>query len=505
VKIVLVNPSITTVGYSFMTPRWLFVIASATPTEVVGDPLIVDEAIESFDPNVVEPGDIVGIGIGSGNCLAGYRVLREVKKRGGIAVVGGIHATIFPDEPLEFGADAVVTGNGDVVWPTVVRDALDGRLRRHYAGGRVPGSAMLKARWDLLDPSKYMMATVQTVAGCPENCSFCSVWVTDGRQPRQRLTDKIIEEMNELYRMGFRYIVFADDNFNPSTLGRIARETSPHTRRELERVREARLQFFDEYDRAVPPNMYAFTQMTSEIVTDDEYLSAMYQKARIRTALIGVESFTEEGLISAGKQWNPAGRKMVETIEKVQQAGIMVLSSVICGLETDTARTIRSTCQFLIDSGTILANFSVYRVYPGTKDYFSMMSDRKHLAVAGYTPKHRTQMLYDRFWLEPSRPVHLIKHPTMTDAELLAEHERCWNRFYSLTETWRRTRRAPVNSWPVLGRLTYVLFCVIFKRVYHTHGVAADSVQHSHGAVTEVLIRVGARIFNRWYRRTSLA
>src|SRR6266404_2664408 len=108
--------------------------------------------------------------------------------------------------------------NGDTVWPTVVRHALDHCLERRYFGGRVPGEALLKARWDLLNPRQYTFPTIQTLAGCPENCSFCSVWVTDGRQPRQRLTNKIIEEANELYQKGFRYIIFADDNFSPATL-----------------------------------------------------------------------------------------------------------------------------------------------------------------------------------------------------------------------------------------------------------------------------------------------
>src|SRR5260370_40030524 len=113
---------------------------------------------------------------------------------GATVIMGGIHATIFPDEPLEMGADAVVTGNGDVVWAEVIKDALDHNLKRRYVGGRVSGDPVLSARWDLLDPTQYMFATVQTVPGCPENCIFCSVWVTDGRQPRQRLADKIIEE-----------------------------------------------------------------------------------------------------------------------------------------------------------------------------------------------------------------------------------------------------------------------------------------------------------------------
>src|SRR6266849_8061290 len=221
-----------------------------------------------------------------------------------------------------------------------------------------------------------MFATVQTVAGCPENCGFCSVWVTDGRQPRQRLADKIIEEVNELYDLGFRYIVFADDNFNPATLGRIAREPSPQKRKELERVREERLRFFEEYDRSVPRNLFAFTQMTTEVTTDEEYLSAMYHKARVRAALIGVESFSEEGLRSANKLWNPTGQKMVETIQKIQDAGILVLSSIICGLESDTVQTIRTMKKFAIESGTIMAQFTVYNAYPGTKDYYEMMADR---------------------------------------------------------------------------------------------------------------------------------
>jgi hypothetical protein len=89
-KVILVNPSMTTFGYSFFTPRWLFVIAQATPADVVGDPLVVDESIRPFDSSVVDPGDIVGIGISSGNCTAGYRVLREAKLRGATVIVGGV-------------------------------------------------------------------------------------------------------------------------------------------------------------------------------------------------------------------------------------------------------------------------------------------------------------------------------------------------------------------------------------------------------------------------------
>jgi len=67
-KIILVNPAMSTLGYSVITPRWLFVIARATPVELAGDPILLDEAICEFDPGMIETGDIVGIGISTGNC-----------------------------------------------------------------------------------------------------------------------------------------------------------------------------------------------------------------------------------------------------------------------------------------------------------------------------------------------------------------------------------------------------------------------------------------------------
>ncbi len=504
-KVILINPSTSTAGYSFITPRWLYVIAQTTPGDLVGDPVLVDESIEKFDPALISPGDIVGIGVSSGNCIPGYRALREAKSKGATVIMGGIHATIFPEEPLRMGADAVVTGSGEAVWGRVVNDAIEGRLERRYDGGRIPGEKMAKARWDLLDATKYIFPSVQTVAGCPENCSFCSVWVTEGRQPRQRLSAKVIEEVNELYDLGFRYIVFADDNFNPSTLGRIAREPSSAKRREFEQIREERLKFFDEYDRLVPKDMYAFAQMTSEVTSDQEYLDAIYRKMRIRTALIGVESFSEEGLKSAGKLWNPVGQKMVEAIQAIQASGIMVLSSIICGLESDTIETIRTMRKFANESGTLFAQFTVYNPYPGTKDFYEMMNDKKNLAKPGFHPKHQTEILVDEYWLKPLRPVDIVRHPNISRNDLHRENKECWDSFYSLRQSRKRTKQGRAKRWPFAAKLAYLLACVLFKRAYAGYGMAADSVRRKEsGTMTKLLLKTAVTAFNRCYREKRM-
>src|SRR5437016_6545365 len=138
-KVHLINPSYKSFGISVIPPRWLYVLAAATPA-AFGDPLIVDETLEAWEPASISAGDIVGIGIHTGNALRGYEIGKLARKRGAYVVFGGIHATLFPDEAYEHGgAHAVVKGDGDQVWATVVGDCPVAQPARVYDGGRVAG------------------------------------------------------------------------------------------------------------------------------------------------------------------------------------------------------------------------------------------------------------------------------------------------------------------------------------------------------------------------------
>lgn len=216
--------------------------------------------------------------------------------------------------------------------------------------------------------------------------------------------------------------------------------------------------------------------------------------------LLGVESFSEEGLKSAGKQWNPVGQKMVETIQQIQDKGISVLSSIICGLESDTVHTIQTMRKFATQSGTILAQFTFYSPYPGTKDFYEMMNDKKHFARASFVPKHKTQIREERFWLKPLKQADLINHANISRDDLLAENKKCWDAFYSLKEIFRRTRRGRAKAWPLAAKFTYLLLCLSFKRIYTGHGVSADSVQKKMGFITKVIIKSEIGIYNYLFR-----
>jgi hypothetical protein len=266
----LVNPSDISFGTAVITPRWLYVLAAATPREY-GDPRIIDETLEPIDYGTIAAGDVVGIGIHTFNALRGYEIGREARKRGAHVVFGGIHPTLYPNEAHELGgAHVAVKGDGDVVWATVIADCLSGNPAKIYDGGRVNGVTFSPARWDLLPADKYMWGSVQTLRGCPKHCSFCSVWKTDGQQPRQRTADAVIREIVELRRMGFRFILLSDDNFYPVTVEdlRLAERQGNVARLEsLHEIRRERFELMDKLAK-LPNDLVFYTQITMEAAED---------------------------------------------------------------------------------------------------------------------------------------------------------------------------------------------------------------------------------------------
>ena len=271
-KVHLINPSHVSFGTAVITPRWLYVLAGATP-RTYGDPILVDETLAVLDPASIQQGDVVGIGIHTGNALRGYEVGRDARARGAYVIYGGIHATLYPEEALELGAaHAVVKGDGDVIWAKVLSDCLTGSSKTIYEGGRIDADDFSPARWDLIPRKSYMWASVQTVRGCPKHCSFCSVWRTDGQKPRQRPADAVIEEIVQLRRRGFRFIALADDNFYPVTLTDLELAGRQKNKAHLEQLRAIRAERFELMSRLarLPKDTVFYTQITMEAAEDDE-------------------------------------------------------------------------------------------------------------------------------------------------------------------------------------------------------------------------------------------
>jgi radical SAM superfamily enzyme YgiQ (UPF0313 family) len=471
----LINPSELSFGVAVITPRWLYVLAAATGTRW-GDPHIVDETLEAVDVTTIEAGDVVGIGIHTGNALRGYEIGRQIRDRGAWVVFGGIHATLFPEEASEHGgAHAVVRGDGDLIWPNVVEDCCAGRPLPLYDGGRIGGDAFLPARWDLLPPGRYMWASVQTLRGCPKHCSFCSVWRTDGQEPRQRHANQVVREIVELRRLGFRFIALADDNFYPVTFGDLAaerRRADPTHLRELEAIRRDRFALMEQLAQ-LPDDMVFYTQITMEAAEDPEFLDAM-RRARIRGALVGIESVTADGLKDVYKSFNLAGDALVERLRTFKRHGVHVLGSFIFGLPSDRRETFDATVAIAEQADVTFAQFVLLTPFPGTVDFdkWAASEERKGTNVDGVP--------IWRHWLIPQskRPKLFAAHPTMSAEQIRLGAQRAWDQFYRWRAIWRRS--AVVESWR--ARLAFVLASKLYRQMYANTGIATDSARVARSA-----------------------
>jgi radical SAM superfamily enzyme YgiQ (UPF0313 family) len=474
-RIHLVNPSDVSFGTAVITPRWLYVLAAATPASF-GDPVLVDETLEPVEPSDIHSGDIVGIGIHTANALRGYEIGKMARERGAYVVFGGIHATLYPAEAHELGAaHAVVRGDGDVVWASVLSACSRGTPQLTYEGGRVEASQFVSARWDLLPRKRYMWASIQTVRGCPKHCSFCSVWRTDGQRPRQRASEAVVAEVVQLRQLGFRFIALADDNFYPVTLTDLRLAAEQHNTARLNELKAIRADRFALMERLslLPSDTIFFTQITMEAAEDPEFLDAM-RRANIKGALVGVESVTPQGLKDVYKEFNAAGEDLVERLRTFRRHGVYILGSFIFGLPSDRPQTFEATARAAADSEIAFAQFVLLTPFPGTVDFLRWEKDMEAAPVyIGAIP-------ITRRWLIPRtlRPKLYWPHPTMSAEEIRQHTQSVWDTFYSLPYIWKRSRF--IKS--MRSRLAFVLISKIYRQMYAETGMATDSARFSRSA-----------------------
>ena len=367
-----------------------------------------------------------------------------------------------------------------------LRDCASGNPSARYTGGRIEGDTFLPGRWDLVPRGRYMWASVQTVRGCPKHCSFCSVWRTDGQRPRPRHVERVIEEIVDLRRRGFRFIVLADDNFYPVTLEDLRMASRRQDRSQLDQltaIREERFALMAALER-LPADTVFFTQITMEAAEDPEFLDAM-RRAHIKGALVGVESVTPEGLKDVYKNFNESGEALVDRLQTFRRHGVHVLGSFIFGLPSDRPQTFDVCLSVAERSDVDFAQFVMLQPLPGTLDFLSWEK------TVGDTAPRVDGVPLTRYWLIPPdrRPRVYIDHPVMSADEIRTNTQSVWDRFYSFGSIWRRSRT--VKS--LKARLAYLLISKIYRQMYANPGIATDSARISRSAQWARLMAIPCR------------
>ena len=369
-------------------------LAAVTPPE--WQVALCDENIEPVDFSV--EADLVAITAMTPQAPQAYRLAAAFRAQGRRVVMGGFHASNLPDEAL-LHVDAVVVGEGDLIWPQLLADAAAGRLQRLYRSTALLDMAAIPvARREIFKGKNYLLTnTIQTTRGCPFDCEFCSVTAFYGRKYRERPVDKVLEELVGL-RRNHSFAFFVDDN--------------------LVADRAYALPLF----RGMKGMGFKWLSHAPIDFARDRELMAAAGEAGCIGMFVGFESLNQESLAAMGKVTNQ-GRSYLDDARAFRDHGIGILGSFVLGYDGDTPAVFEQLLRFSEEARLEAAIFPILTPYPGTEI-------RRRLEAEGRI----TSSAWEDYDME-----HVTFRPTgMTAAELQQGYDWLNRSFYSFGSMYRR-------------------------------------------------------------------
>jgi radical SAM superfamily enzyme YgiQ (UPF0313 family) len=211
------------------------------------------------------------------------------------------------------------------------------------------------------------------------------------------------------------------------------------------------------------------------------------RKANIKGALVGVESATEAGLKDVFKGFNLAGDALAVRLRTFKEHGVHVLGSFIFGLPSDREDTFAATAELARKAGLTFAQFVMLTPFPGTIDFERWEKNQKldpNAVSVGGVP-------LTRYWLIPAavRPKMFSPHETMSADEIRARTQGVWDKFYSMSAVWQRSKCVPTLK----GRLAFLFISKLYRQMYANTGISTDSARRQKATRMARLMAIPCR------------
>ncbi len=358
-KLLLINPHnarVKGVKYDPRTvpaPLSIAMVAALTPSH--WDVEILDEHIHGFE---IKDVDLVGVTALTSQVTRAYEIASLYGKEGIKTVIGGIHASMMPEEASQY-FDVVVIGEAESVWAEVIYDFEKNKMKNIYKGEYLPMDKAPIPRRDLLDP-RYEYAILQTSRGCPMGCEFCSVTSFNGRKYRVRPVEDVLDELEQIPQ---KKVDILDDNL----IG--------YSKRSEQRAIEL---FKGMIDRGIDKEW--FCQVSINFGENEELLKYA-REAGCQIALIGIEAEGVEQLMESKKKQNlKVGVKNYEKIfNNIHKYGMTVTGTFMYGFDGDTPEAMEKRTDFIVNSNLDSVQATIYTPLPGTKLYYRIKNEGRLL------------------------------------------------------------------------------------------------------------------------------
>ena len=386
---------------------------------------IVDEAFEKVDFG--EKVDLVGITAQTPVAPRAYQIADEFRKRGIPVVMGGVHASMLPQEALQH-VDAVVVGEAEAVWPDLIKDLRRGQMRRIYVGSEfINPSDFLLPRRDLLNEKFYFpLKLLETTRGCPHRCDFCGVSKFFGFRYRNRPIPEIERELSTLFQKG--------PVMSPGLkkfLSLLNKDLPYFLKRRLLYIIDSNIAGDKRFCLELLSLLKGFDLLwyghaPVSIAFDQKLLEGFAQSGCIALN-IGFESFSTQNLNAMGKGFNQPSR-YTEAVQRIYDQGIGIMGTFIVGLDDDDPGVFQRIIDFCVDSKLDWALTFIMAPYPGT-DSFSRLEKEGRIFCRDWEKYDSLNVVY-----QPLR---------MSVVELEKGMRRIWKEVFSTSSLYKRILKRP--------------------------------------------------------------
>jgi len=362
-------------------------------------------------------------------------VISECVKQGVKIVAGG---PLFTQDYENYSQiDHMILNEAEITLPLFLKDLAEGHPEKIYKTSEFPDiSSTPVPDFHLLSRKSYAFMNIQVSRGCPFACEFCEITTLLGHKVRLKSTQQILDELDTLYDLQWRgTVLIVDDNFIGNK-NFIKHDLLP-----------AMITWMQVHN-------YPFTFNTEASINlaDDDELLALMVEAGFKSLFIGIETPEEKSLLECNKVQNK-NRNLLESIRKIQRAGLLVSGGFIVGFDSDPPSVFQQQIDFIQQSGIVSAMVGLLNAPKKTQLYERLKAENRLTIEATGNNTDSTMNFI----------------PRMNYQELMDGYKKIIHDIYTTKPYYQRIRRLLLNYRPKSkqpARINFNLFKALLKTIF---------------------------------------
>jgi radical SAM superfamily enzyme YgiQ (UPF0313 family) len=310
--------------------------------------------------------------------------------------------------------DHFILNEAELTLPLFLKDIDSGRVpKKIYKAIEFADLATTPVPdYHLLSRKAYASMNIQFSRGCPYSCDFCEITTLLGHKVRMKEPQQIINELEKLYKLNWRGSVsVVDDNFIGNKR-EIKNNLLPLMKQWMQRHNHP----------------FTFNMQSSINLADDPELMKLLVETGFRSAFIGIETPSALSLQDCNKSQN-RNRDLLQSVNKIQQAGFQVSGGFIVGFDTDAPSIFQQQIDFIQESGIVTAMVGLLNAPKNTKLYQRLQTENR-LTIEATGNNTDSSMNFI---------------PTMNHDELMEGYKKIIASIYTSKPFYERTRQFFLN------------------------------------------------------------